>query len=184
MSINLESKYILFLIIILVSCRSDKYAYENKGSNVETVELRNKYLEEIYESDQSLRALFSSSNFTTEETHEFWKVASRTDSINLIKIDSYLDRFEYPDTLNYTKKAIKAPWFVIQHCPKINIRVKYYNLLKEAFKDGKINEIDFYLYLQRNYYFERKEMLGIENDDKYSFEEKIYILQDSLGYEH
>ncbi len=62
--------------------------------------------------------------------------------------------------------------------------MRYYTLLKKAFESGKIDEIEFYLFLQRNFVFKNKEMLGIENDDNYTFAEKILILQDSLGYKN
>jgi len=168
---------------IILSCKPDENSTRLIDNKLKKIESRNKYLEDIYNSDQSLRNKFSSSNFNAQETHEFWKEAGKTDSINLIKIDSYLQQFGYPDTINYSEQANDAPWYVIQHCPKLKIRTKYYLLIKESYESGKISEIQFYLYLQRNYVFKYKEMLGIENDNQYTFKEKINILLDTLKYE-
>lgn len=175
--------YVFCFITILFSCQSQKETSKSVMPKLDSVELRNSYLEEIYNSDQTIRATFASSDFDSEEKHNFWKVAAKTDSINLLKIDSYLNQFGYPDSTHYSDNARKAPWYVIQHCPKLDVRIKYYPLLKMAYQSRKIRDIDFYLYLQRNFVFKHKEMLGIENDDNYSFEEKIEIFQDTLGYE-
>jgi len=180
---HIKSRYILCLIIVLVSCQSKKKADTIIDSNFETIESRNNFLETISDSDQGIRDQNNSANFNEQENHEFWVKVVKTDSINLIKIDHYLNQFGYPDTINYTEKARKAPWYVIQHCTKLDSRIKYYNLLKRAYESGEIRNIDFYLYLQRNYYFKNKKMLGIENNASYTFEEKIAIFQDALGYE-
>ncbi len=102
-----ESLYLLYILIVLVSCQSKKIDNNKPDLKIETIELRNKFLEEIYDSDQCNRAQFSSSDFTDDQKHDFWKTASKTDSFNLIQIDFYLNQFGYPDTVSYTKKLEK-----------------------------------------------------------------------------
>lgn len=173
----------LYLLIVLNSCQSKETVNNNWIEKLDTIESRNTFLEEIYDIDQAIRLQYSSSDFNANEKHEFWKEAIRIDSTNLIKIDSYLDHYGYPDAQGYSQKAREAPWYVIQHCTKLPSRIKYYSLLKQAFENEKISEIEFYLYLQRNFQFKYGEGLGIENDDNYSFNDKIQVLLDTLKYD-
>jgi len=103
--------------------------------------------------------------------------------LNFEKIENYLNSYGYPDTINYSKKAVSSPWFVIQHNQNIDSRRKYFSLLNKAHKDGIISDIYFYLYLTRNFQIENNDMHDITSDESQSTKEKIKILLDTLKYE-
>jgi len=70
-----------------------------------TLESKNNFLLEIYQSDQSIRVGNNSID---------WNKVDEIDSLNLIKIDQYLGQYGYPDTIHFSKNATETPWFVIQ----------------------------------------------------------------------
>ena len=167
---------LLIFLILLISCDSNTNQQDLNCKNVselKTIEQKNNFLSEIFDTDQALRIGVSKFNV---------KNAEIIDSINLSKIDCFLNSYGFPDTLNYTEKAIKAPWFVIQHCPFLEKRENYYGILEDAHVVGEITSIQWYLYLIRNYHFKTGNMLGIEEDDQLTFEQKIDIIIDTLKH--
>jgi len=173
-------------LIALISCQgeiknnlSDKIVSENLNS----VEKRNVYLENIYGKDQELRKELNVGGLNDFEEQNLWSKISIIDSLNFNKIEKYLNTYGYPDTINYSRLAVKAPWFVIQHCANIELREKYYKIIEQAHKERSINDVYFYLYLVRNYQIKKSKMLGIEDDKVISVKKKIEILLDTLKYE-
>lgn len=141
---------------------------------------RNAYLEEIYYQDQSLRKKLHILDDSDPEVRKIWTEISKVDSANLVSILAYLDRYGYPDTINYSANAQIAPWCVLQHTSNIEARVNNAHWLIDAANRGELKEGRLWLFLSRTYLLMHREQHEIDNlADEYT--ERNVVLMEALG---
>lgn len=150
-------KYLFFILACssLDECRKTG-PFEAEISSLITVEDKKKYLEKIFEDDQAVRetddsAILLKHGAESKEYKEIQQKQWDQDSINLLKIETYLKKFGHPDKNEVGEIAAITPWTVIHHAQGIKIREKYFNILYRAFLDGDIDDSAMSMYLGRWY---------------------------------
>lgn len=113
------------------------------------------FLLAIYQSDRAARHFEDSvmlANGWRSDAHlASIRQLRRTDSINTLKVDQYLDVHGFPDRKNFEDEARIAPWQVLVHSQNKEIRRKHFNDLYEAYKDGDLETRRFLLFLEDEY---------------------------------
>ena len=103
----------------------------------------------------------------------------KRDIIDREKIESYVNKYGYPNAEKYGSKAAIAPILVIHHMTDLSVRKKYFKLLYQAYKTGDVEDNFFSLYLWRTYLFQFKKEHKMENP--YTTEDKVNLLIHELG---
>lgn len=97
-------------------------------------------IEKLHVKDQMLRRLYkeAQSKFgkDSEEMDYFWQLMAEQDSINLIEVETLLEKHGWPGLSTVGSKANTTIWLVIQHAP-ITVQEKYLPLLKTSVREGE-----------------------------------------------
>jgi ribosomal protein S12 len=148
-------KYIIILCIF-ISCKEQKVdSIQGEVKQLTTYEQQSKFLEQIADLDQKVRndetVILQKYGYKSKEHNNAWDTINKVDSINLVKIEAYLEKYSYPSIKTHTKKAISAPWIVIHHKPSKATSTKHFKTLYKAYKKGDLEGGLFTLYLGRFY---------------------------------
>jgi hypothetical protein len=169
---------LLSLSFFLCNCTEDIQQAQLISSEevkaLTSMEAKCAFLEEIRETDQAVRG----EEARQYDDQAYRKIMREQDSINLQKMEVYLERFGYPTKEEFGENAAVTPWLVIQHQPDIEVRNRYFEAIYEAHQRGDVDDIMMYLYLDRNYHISNFEQL--EMADSLPVKTKIRLLLDAL----
>ncbi len=163
----------LIALAIILSCKVDK------GGLTESE--KNAFLEEIYNTDQNFRFRASTIPDSSQEFKRLWDTIPKIDKRNFESISAFLKSNEYPDTINYSVKAAKAPWLVLQHTINVADRLAHYRYIKRGNEIGSVTDIQLYLFLERTYYFDFGEQHEMENTFEKNYASRIPVYEKALG---
>lgn len=179
------------IVLFLVNCTStsqqeiDAEQIEQELELLVTKSLKREYLERIFEQDQYYRKrdseIIESIGYDSKEHKENTALMMRNDVENVLKMDGYLKKFEYPDPVEFGTDAANTPWLVIHHSTDTGIRYKYFNILYKAYSENKIDDNAFALYLDRTYMFVFGE--SFEMSSPYQMDDRIEKLIELLEME-
>jgi len=151
-------------------------------ADLTSVEKQTQFLEELSTKDQAVRI------FIQEQEQKFgwdskeYQLAQRnfieTDSLNVLKIETYLKTYGHPTIEKHGKKATEAPWLVIHHNMDMGIRYNHFPYFYEAYKNGDLHENLFTIFLKRMHIIEYGSV--IQWDKPYRTEEELDTLFKSL----
>lgn len=156
----------LLLIIVMVSILGCQKTLEAKQVDVHseinklhTRLQKNNYLTYIFKLEQDLHdgrsvKLTLQYGENSLEIKRFYKIMDSINSLNLKRIDLYLERFGHPKKDTFSDFALQAPWLVIHHNAKKVFRKKYFKPLFDAYLAGDISENQFDQYLGCTYQIE------------------------------
>jgi hypothetical protein len=183
-----------FTIVIIFGCNSQRNQNDEKANDIhneiqqlETINSKKTYLENILEQDQLVRNGEKSSELVlkygrdSEEYREYVKAQWKRDEINLRKIEAYLKKYGYPKKSELGKDAAIAPWIVIHHSTDTGIRNRNFEILYQAYLTGDIDDNAMSMYLGRTYEFSFKERFRMESP--YKSEDEINRLIEKLNLE-
>lgn len=143
------------LFCTLIACQEAPIppTIQDEIAELTTSALQEKYLETIYDEDQRIR------DHTKEYTYQELK---SVDSINLLKVMAYLDKYGYPQQKDMSDKAVRTPELVLHHYGgenRLELKSKYLEMIVEANKKGDLEDISFFLNrMYSDKYGERLEM--------------------------
>ncbi len=124
--------------------------------------LKTAYLETIFYEDQKIRnEWLESMNADSITLKNVLKKVGYVDSINLQKIDDYLNLYNYPSRTKYSDIAVLTPWLVIHHATHNDVRISNYPILLNAYSKEDVREEELKMYMART--------LSIEEKKEYEF---------------
>jgi len=142
----------LFTILLLscfISCKNNFIDVKNEISQLDTIEKRNAFLEDILKKDQGVRIeatrIEQETGYNSKESQDHYKLFMQADHTNMELISMYLDTFGFPDKEDYTSEARLAPYMVIHHTSSNKYRKKYFPMLYKAYKLGDFESLAFFL---------------------------------------
>ena len=97
----------------------------------------------------------------SKEHMEYIKKQWRQDSINLNKVEKYLEVHGYPDK-TFGDKATTTPWMIIHHAQGYQTREDNFKTIYKAYLDGNIDDGTLSFYLGRMYQLKYGERLKME----------------------
>ena len=167
---------LLCLAILLFSCQNTQKA---DGKIVKTdidreIKMQNTpekladYYTAIFNADQNARDAATLAQeqygYNSSEHIAAERVLSKTDSLNLAKIEKLFALHGYPTTDKVGHIGAAAPWTVIHHAGDLGDRLHNWKIIKEGYKIGEIDDNALSLYLNRTYEYinngERLRMQG------------------------
>jgi hypothetical protein len=165
---------ILFLILGFQSLtQNDLILDQVKKLNNDS--LKTAFLEAIFYEDQLIRnEWIESMNSDSLTQIAVLNKVGIVDSLNLLKIDYYLEYHHYPSKLNLSNLAVLTPWLVIHHATYNYVRIKNYSLLSKAYLAGDVREEELKMYMART--------LSIEEKKEYDFfyKKKLKVLMKEM----
>lgn len=187
----LRCNIVILLIISTLGCfkgtDSEDFNCEQILLELSSDTLKQVWLEEIYLMDQKVRndetAALKTYGHDSKEHKESWEVIKATDSLNLVKIECYLDEFGYPSENLLGAHATSAPWSVIHHSMYVEPRKRNFPYLYEAYIKGDLSGSQFTMYLGRYHRMIFGERLKMENPYREEDEVKTYIEKLKLNIE-
>ncbi len=116
---------------------------------------RSRYLTSIFNLDQRIRfyedSVMQASGWKSPEhlaaIDSLWQI----DSILVLKIDDYLDRFGYPNKDNFDEIPHITPFVILHHSNNEFLREKHFPKLYRAYQDEDLEESRLLLYLESTY---------------------------------
>ncbi len=174
------SKNILFLLLLIFfSCQTTEQNNDSTDSEFQFLKTdtdKRNYLEEIFKTDQSSRQGQGSEiqqiyGKTSPEYQKFIKNSDRIDSLNLVKVESYVKHFGYPNPKRLGEIAAQTPWVVIHHARNYEDRLRNFKSLQKAYQNGHIDSGAFSLFLERMYNYKFRQRYIIEG--KYNPQNQI-----------
>lgn len=124
--------------------------------------LKSSYLEGIFYEDQKIRSEWLESiNADSITLRNVLKKVGYVDSINLLKIDGYLNFYQYPNRSKHSDLAVLTPWLVIHHATYNDVRIRNYPVLLNAYSAEDVREEELKMYMART--------LSIEERKEYDF---------------
>lgn len=181
---------LILSLIALSGCqqydKDEEVDVDQEIAGLKTHTEKEKYLVSIFRLDQNIRNGESSEILlkygeNSEELRRFYKKMDSIDRLNMKRVESYLDQFEYPDRESFSQNAIITPWLVIHHSSDIKTRKKYFQVLKRAYQNGNLTSNQFDLFLGRTYHIKNGKYPSWEGP--YKPDEKIDWLIDELDLE-
>lgn len=165
-----------FSLILLFSCAANTLSLTDNQS-------KKQYLEEIFKSDQLYRnlsgELTAQYGYYSEEVNQNAKLIVATDSINLIKVEAYLQKYGHPKRKEVGEIAALTPWAVIHHSGKYEVGERNFKYLYTAFKNEDIDDGQFSMYLNRMYEIKHHQRYEVEG--RFNSNERIDKLIHILG---
>lgn len=193
----MKSKCILFLsLVLVVSCSNDKQVkvhskdlnqvIQMEIANLKSLEDKRQFLKNILEDDQAVRGekgaqIILKFGKDSKEDRAYVEAQWGQDSINLIKIEAYLNRFPYPSVDSLGKEASLTPWIVIHHSKTNEIRDRYFETFYQAYLMGNITDTQISMCLGR--FYQRKFGSRFDMESPYTYEDEINALIKALGLE-
>ena len=150
----------ILFIALLTSCQRNMYkSIDNELSRLTNNTDKRKYLENLFSEDQAIRngqldSIAELHTINSKEWMAFYKHSNEVDSIHLIKIERYLNKFGYPSRTELGDIANCTPWVIIHHSNGVNERRRNFNNLYSAYVKGELKRLDFLGYLERLYWYE------------------------------
>ena len=155
-------KFLIYLLLAfsLFGCSNTtstkiKTDWEREIENLQTVEKRRTYLEQIYTKDQKVRQSEIEANqkfgYLSSEHENSLNEIITVDAENTKRIEFYLSKYGHPKIEDYGKLATNTPFFVIHHAQLISTREKNFNYFYNAYKTNNIRETEMSFYLNRWY---------------------------------
>jgi len=95
-------------------------------------------LTQIEKDDQELRIAMNAKNITKQEEANLWTKQNVKDSINLIKVETILINYGYPNKERVGYDLANTVWLVLHHQSDINVRDKYQKLIEANASEGQI----------------------------------------------
>ncbi|SHJ47862.1 hypothetical protein [Aquimarina spongiae] len=143
---------LLVVILAFFSCKEQKT--EDIATTVSALDSQTKkeaYLLSIFQDDQKVRddkkehEILKRNNFDyqTQEYKAYLKKVHITDSLNFIKIKTYLERFGFPDFKPTNELALHAFNTVLMHQPTYEKQLQLFPYLYQGYKEGKIPKEKF-----------------------------------------
>jgi len=117
---------------------------------------KQQYLEQIHKDDQKYRGKMRANILSTygedsDENEEFLRAFKLMDSLNLIKVEEYLDKFGHPKKDVVGEYATTTPWLVVHHAYDYEAREKHFKTIYAAYLNGEINEFLMHGFIGRMY---------------------------------
>ncbi|MEM6398259.1 MAG: hypothetical protein AAF741_18050 [Bacteroidota bacterium] len=112
-----------------------------------------KKLEQIYIDDQYYRIEANKLDKTAEEVDSLWSLQLINDSLNLLRVDTILSEYGYPSYRNVGHEQAHTIFLVLHHIPVVELREKYFSLIKDKLDAGKID-----LFMTRTETIQREEL--------------------------
>jgi hypothetical protein len=140
--------------------------YVKEIEQLTTDSLKKEYLESIFRADQEIRAYWSESSQKDTSSQARKRVLNEVrevDSINLIKVRLYLEKYGHPKREHIDGLALATPWCIVHHATHNEARIELYPILLKAYRDGDLEEEPFRLYLCRTL----SEYTGLKYDSFY-----------------
>ncbi len=128
-------------------------SYVKEIEKLTTDSLKKDYLESIFRVDQEIRAYWNESSLKDTSYLARKRVLNEVrevDSINLIKVRLYLEKYGHPKREYIDGLALTTPWCIIHHATHNEARIQLYPILLKAYLDGDLKEEPFRLYLCRS----------------------------------
>ena len=182
---KIENVILVLSILFFCACQSKQESIskdiESQVEKLLTNEDKKLFLEKILEDDQSVRdskksaALMMKYGKDSKEEMEYTRQQCSQDEVNLVKIESYLNKFGYPNIINLGEEAATAPWIVIHHTTDVDVRNRNFKKLYQAYLNDNIDDTQLAFYLGRTYKFINREDFYIKSPFK-SEDEIIPIL--------
>ena len=184
----MKTFYTVFFTLLLVGCsesvKKEGVDIKSEVSRLIDDESKINYLERIYESDQSIREESKLIDLKyprdSKENLEFRKSMIELDSLNLLKIEAYLNQYGYPSDNSFGYNATIAPILVVHHTMKEGVREKYFKMFHSAYLDGVIDKNFYAFYLGRMYQIKFGERMS---SNSLSNEAEIAALIEAMGLE-
>jgi hypothetical protein len=159
---------------------------EREILQLNTNDEKKKYLENIFEDDQRYRntakieALKNKNGGDSEEMRGYVKSLMKQDSVNLIKVEQYLEQYGYPEK-EMGEIANSAPWSVIHHAQSIEQRERNFDYIYSAYLKGDLDDSSITFYLGRMYEMKFNKRLSLPSP--YYPIDEINQLINELGLE-
>lgn len=179
--------FFFLLMIFLISCKEvdkkedisidEEFAFLKNNTDKEN------YLENIFRLDQEIRNGESSELLlkygkNSKKLSAFRQKMDSIDNLNLLRIELYLEKFNYPSRDSMSEIAVITPWVVIHHSD-IENRYKNFNTLYKAYQNKNLKAGQFQMFLERTYLMEYGIWPKFQNP--YQPEEKINSLIKKLN---
>jgi len=166
--------FILSVLLFFSSCAEEKKEKSqtidcSAISKLESDQQKIEFLTGIWEIDQGIRS---------PEVNTPGKEMNRLDEMNLLKIECYLQHFEYPKP-SFGYEANSAPWAVIHHSYTAEDRRRNFKSLYKAYLNDHLEEGHFAFFLDRLYKMENGSRYDMKSPYKESdrIEELIEALE-------
>ena len=162
---------------------SEMISLTKKITNLTSTEERALFLESMYEIDQEVRA-----DETTAiekygyESKEHMLALSKMDSVDVVNLyltKEYLDKYGYPDSVNYSDIAVYTPLLVFHHKSDFESYKQYFNYFYSSYKKGYLSAHRLSFSLNRKYMIKFGAQFQTEGKS-YTDEEKIIKLIELL----
>ncbi|MFW0717573.1 DUF6624 domain-containing protein [Pedobacter sp. N23S346] len=165
------SKFILLILLCLIGfgCKSQTKINKDLKKQLDSILVQDQVFREYTDNQttdlrkQEIARIVGCKRDYLDKN--IWTLITKTDSINLIKVENIVQRYGYPGKTMVGEPTNTAVFLVIQHSPKI---AKYYPLIEEAGKNKEIHLTDVAMMLDRKLTEERKpQIYGTQLEGKF-----------------
>ncbi|SEA36993.1 hypothetical protein SAMN05192529_11572 [Arachidicoccus rhizosphaerae] len=125
--------------------------------------VQKKILEEVYDRDQQFRKLLINKNDAPQNVPDAINDSiGRIDSMNIATVSRIIDHYGWLGPKDVGVKAMMGEFFTIHHGDKACF-LKYYPMVKKAYKDHQLSKSLFEMYLdRRQIYLGKKQIYGTQ----------------------
>lgn len=169
-----KSIFIFLLLLLVISCKktpSYQKQVNKELKEIHSIEGQKQFLQKIYDDSEALilkKEDLEKDYFKNRDSLRM--VESEIllkKEINFYRAKKYLENYQYPDSINYSKEERLSIYYTLLNHTKISEQLEYCSIFKEAYKNGSLNKYDYLSYLFRIYY--------LYNDSFYKFDKKQSI---------
>lgn len=156
------SKIVTLFVFLSIRVFGQETTISSEIKSLTNDSLKSAYLETIFYEDQKIRnEWLESMNADSLTLKNVLKKVGYVDSINLLKVDCYLNLYHYPSRSKHSDLAVLTPWLVIHHATYNDVRIRNYSILLNAYSKEDVREEELKMYMART--------LSIEEKKEYEF---------------
>ena len=178
------------LICFLTACKESSVSQieliEKELTALTSNDLKRAWLEELNIDDQKMRQgqsseLMAKHGNDSKEYYNYIQAMNDLDALNLLKIESCIQKYGHPKKSELGKTAAGVFWMVVHHSNSYEDRERNFGILYQAFLDGEIDDGAMSFYLGRMFLMK----MGFRHEMKNPYKgiDEINQLIEKLGLE-
>ncbi|WP_156772403.1 hypothetical protein [Urechidicola croceus] len=147
-------------MILIYSCNKKIEVYKSQInseiSNITTVEDQKETLQKVYDNSQQIvDEITNLEKNILINRKAIYAMRAKKDSLaisNMYRVEKYLEKFPYPTSDNFNEEETLSIYYAIINDFRKSERIKYFETLNDAYKNGSITKYNYYNYLDGIHY--------------------------------